>query len=233
MLKIIFENKNLLVINKPAGINVHPAFPGQKNTLVDQILKEYPEIKKVGEDSLRPGIIHRLDKDTSGLLIIAKNNQAFNFLKQQFQNRKIIKKYLALVHGQVKENRGTITKSISLSKKDHKKRTPLLTNKSQKAWTEYKVIKRYKDYTLLKAFPKTGRTHQIRIHLASIGHPICRDKQYQFKRQKNPTNLTHQFLHAEYLKFESLNGKIIELESSLPKDLAQVLNNLKETYESN
>jgi len=218
-LKIIFENKNIIVIDKPAGLTVHPVKPEQDDTLVNGLIAYYPEIKKVGDDSLRPGIVHRLDKDTSGLMVVAKNNSVFDYLKKQFQERKVIKKYLALVCGQVKDKKGTITKAISLSKKDHKKRSALLDEKSKKAWTEYRVLKRFKNYTLLEVEPKTGRTHQIRVHLASIGHPIAGDKQYKFKRQSWPANLTRQFLHAAYLKFQLPNGKVKEFKSELPRDL--------------
>ena len=236
MLKIVFENQDIIVINKPANLTVHPVKklngtsptkPEQDNTLVNQLLAYYPEIKDVGEDSLRPGIIHRLDKDTSGLIIIAKNNKAFEYLKKQFQERKVIKRYLALVHGKVKDEKGTITKSISLSKKDHLKRSALLDEKSKPAWTEYQVKKYFNNYTLLEVAPKTGRTHQIRIHLASIGHPITGDKQYKFKRQINPKNLNRQFLHASYLKFKLPNGKIAEFKSKLPQDLEKVLESIK------
>ncbi|MBL7053250.1 MAG: RluA family pseudouridine synthase [Candidatus Portnoybacteria bacterium] len=227
MLKIVFENQNIIVINKPAGLTVHPTRPEQDNTLVNQLLAYYPEIKDIGEDSLRPGIIHRLDKDTSGLMIIAKNNKSFEYLKKQFQERKVIKKYLALVHGKVKDEKGTITKSISLSKKDHLKRSALLDEKSKPAWTEYIVKKYFNNYTLLEVTPKTGRTHQIRIHLTSIGYPITGDKQYKFKRQINPKNLNRQFLHASYLKFKLPDGKIAEFKSKLPQDLEEVLESIK------
>lgn len=223
MEKIIYQDNDLIIIDKPAGLTVHPTKPEQTNTLVDQLISDYPEIKKVGDDPLRPGIIHRLDKDTSGLIIIAKNNKSFQSLKKQFQERKVIKKYLALVYGKVKDDRGTVTKSISFSKKDYKKRSALLDNKSKSAWTEYQVIQRFDDYTLLEVLPKTGRTHQIRIHLKSIGHPIVGDKQYKFKRQKTITGLSRQFLHAQYLKFNMLDGKIAEFKSELPKDLETIL----------
>lgn len=229
-MKIIYEDNDIIVIDKPADLTVHPIRLGQNDTLVNQLLDKYPEIKNVGDDSLRPGIVHRLDKDTSGLMVIAKNNKSFEYLKKQFSERKIIKKYLALVNGRVKDKKGTITKSISLSKKDHRKRSALLDEKSQKAWTEYKVIKRFsvKDehYTLLEVSIKTGRTHQIRIHLSSIGHPVAGDKQYKFKRQSSPENLNRQFLHAFYLKFKLPNGKIMEFKLDLPKDLKSVLQNL-------
>lgn len=229
-MKIVFEDNNIIVIDKPANLTVHPTKLEQTNTLVNQLIAYYPAIKGVGDPStssrqvnLRPGIVHRLDKDTSGLIIIAKNNKSFEYLKKQFQQRKIIKKYLALVYGKVKDTKGVITKSISLSKKDYNKRSALLDGKSKSAWTEYRVIKRFNDYTLLEIYPKTGRTHQIRIHLKSIGYPIVGDKQYKFKRQKTLQGLTRQFLHAQYLKFNMLNGKIAEFKSELPKDLETVL----------
>ncbi|MAF20863.1 MAG: RNA pseudouridine synthase [Parcubacteria group bacterium] len=223
MEKIIYQDNDIIIINKPAGLTIHPTKPEQNNTLVDQLIKHYPAIKKIGDDPLRPGIVHRLDKDTSGLIIIAKSNKAFNYLKKQFQARKVIKKYMALVHGKVKDNQGTITKSISFSKKDYKKRSALLDEKSKSAWTEYKIVKRFDNYTLLEVYLKTGRTHQIRIHLKSIGHPIVGDKQYKFKRQKTPQGLSRQFLHAQYLKFRKSDGKIAEFKSELPEDLKNIL----------
>jgi 23S rRNA pseudouridine1911/1915/1917 synthase len=244
-MKIIFEDKNILVIDKPAGLTVHPVKPNQDNTLVNQILAYCPKIKDVGDDALRPGIVHRLDKDTSGLIIVAKNQSAFEHLKKQFQERKVIKKYLALVMGQVKDEKGVIAKAISLSKKDHRKRSALLDDKSKKAWTEYKVLKYYpstssgsknllperskaksKAYTLLEVYPKTGRTHQIRVHLASLGHPIAGDKQYKFKRQTWPADLERQFLHAAYLKLTLPDGKIREFKSELPQELKRILEDL-------
>jgi 23S rRNA pseudouridine1911/1915/1917 synthase len=226
-LKIVFEDDDVVVIDKPADLTVHPIKPEQDDTLVNGLLTYYPEIEKVGDDSLRPGIVHRLDKDTSGLIMVAKNNSAFEYLKKQFQQRKVIKKYLALVIGKVKDKKGTITKAISLSRKDRKKRSALLDNKSKPAWTEYLVIKIFKDYSLLEVYPKTGRTHQIRVHLASIGHPIAGDKQYKFKRQPCPENLSRQFLHAAYLKFQLPSGKIMEFKSELPKDLKENLEKLE------
>lgn len=222
-MKIIFENKDILVINKPAGLIVHPVNKSQKNTLVNQILSYYPKIKDVGDDALRPGIVHRLDKDTSGLMVVAKNNSAFEYLKKQFAEQKVVKKYLALVIGKVKDKKGIITKAISLSKKDYQKRSALLDDKAKKAWTEYQVLKSFKDYTLLEVKPKTGRTHQIRVHLASIGYPLAGDKQYKFKRQPWPENLNRQFLHAAYLKFQLPGGKMMEFKSELPRDLEEAL----------
>lgn len=222
-LKIVYQNKNVLVIDKPAGLTIHPIKSEQNDTLVNGLIASYPEIKKVGDDALRPGIVHRLDKDTSGLMVVAKNNTAFEYLKKQFAEQKVVKKYLALVTGKVKDKKGIITKAISLSKKDHKKRSALLDDKAKKAWTEYRVLKSFKDYTLLEVKPKTGRTHQIRVHLASIGHPLAGDKQYKFKRQPRPANLKRQFLHAAYLKFQLPDGKVKEFKSELPSDLEEVI----------
>jgi len=204
--------------------------------LVNGLLAYYPEIKNVGDNPLRPGIVHRLDKDTSGVMVIAKDNQSFEYLKKQFQERETEKQYLALVVGKVKDKKGTITKSISQSRKDHRKRSALFGEKSKPAWTEYEVVEYYQDaskkqYTLVKAMPKTGRTHQIRIHLASIGYPIAGDKQYKFKRQPCPKNLRRHFLHAHHLKFQLSNGKMMEFKSELPQDLKRTLEGLIKIYE--
>jgi len=226
-MKILFEDNNIIIIDKPANLTVHPINETQKDTLVDQLLAYYPEIKNVGDNILRPGIVHRLDKDTSGLMVIAKNNKVFEHLKKQFQNREITKKYLTLVHGIVKDDQGIMTKSISFSKKDFKKRSALLDENSKSAITRYEVIERFKDYTLLQASPETGRTHQIRIHCHSIGHPVVGDQQYKFKRKITPENLTRQFLHAAYLKFKLVDGKMMEFKSELPKELKEVIESIK------
>jgi len=226
MFKTVYEDKDVIVLDKPAGLITHPPKSGyHQKTLVDFLIKKYPSIKNVGDDPLRPGLVHRLDKDTSGLMVVAKNQKSFEYLKKQFQERKVEKHYLVLVHSHVKDKKGVITKSISLSKKG--KRAALLDTKSKKAWTEYQVLKYYpikdKDYTLLEVEPQTGRTHQIRVHLASIGHPVAGDTQYKFKRQVEPANLKRQFLHAAVLKFQLPDDKMIELKSPLPKDLKDVL----------
>lgn len=225
-LKIIFENEDIIVVDKPANLLVHP-IKDEKDTLVNGLISYCPSIKNVGDDPLRPGIVHRLDRDTSGLIVVAKNNSSFLFLKKQFQEREMEKKYLALVHGKVKDKKGTITKVISSSKKDYRRKRVLLDDKAKKAWTDYRVIKYLKDYTLLEVSPKTGRTHQIRVHLASIGHPIVGDKEYRFKRQKTPENLGRQFLHAKHLKFKLPSGKIVEFKSELPKDLKKVYEKIR------
>lgn len=228
---IIYEDRDIVVIDKPAGLVIHPSNTCKAGTLVNALLGRWPDLKNVGENKLRPGIVHRLDKDTSGLLIVTKNNQTFKYLKDQFQKRKIEKHYIALVTGQIKEERGIIKKPIERSKRVPIKQKTIEgkneTKKSKKAETAYKVIERFKDYTLLEAIPKTGRMHQIRVHFASIGHPLAGDKKYTFKRHKYPVGLARHFLHANYLKFKLPNGKMIELESKLPRDLDEFLDKLK------
>jgi len=223
--KIIYEDKDVLAINKPAGLLVHGP-----NSLVDWLLKKYPEIKDVGEDSIRPGIVHRLDKDTSGVLLVAKNQKAFEYLKEQFQNRKIKKKYIALVEGNIKDSNGIIDLPIGKSKKDFRKKssTGKIVGKIREAITEYKVLKRFKNFTLVEVFPKTGRTHQIRVHFKAINHPVAGDKLYG--RQNN---LNRQFLHASSLEFNLPNGARIKLEADLPEDLKNFLNMLNYEYDKN
>jgi len=225
--EIIYENKDLAAVNKPAGFLTHstPTTDEKSKTLTDWLLKKYPEIKNVGDPStssgqapsansgqanLRPGIVHRLDKDTSGVILVAKNQKTFEFLKKQFQERKIKKTYLALVKGDVKKTNGKID-------------TPIQRFiKSREAETEYKVIKKFKNYTLLEAYPKTGRTHQIRIHLKSIGHPVVCEKLYA-KKPQCPLGLTRHFLHAKSLEFLSPEDTKIKIEAELPADLKSAL----------
>lgn len=250
-IKILYEDKNFLAVYKPAGVLVHGTQLRMQNaelrikesTLVDFLIKKYPEIKTVGDDpKTRPGIVHRLDKDTSGVILIARNQKYFEYLKNLFQTGQIKKTYLALVYGKVSPVRngasngvepktGIIEKPIFL-KPGTTKRTVHEGKMEKPAITEYKVIKflklkdddKEKIFSLLKIFPKTGRTHQIRIHLSSIGHPIVGDTFYGHKT--NPLGLTRQFLHAESLEFSQENGKRIKIETGLPEDLKKVLTNL-------
>jgi 23S rRNA pseudouridine1911/1915/1917 synthase len=255
-LKIIYEDKNIIAIDKPAGISVHPATAGQNDTIANAILAYCPAIKDVGDEpNLRPGIVHRLDKETSGILVIAKNKETFDWLKKQFAERKIIKRYTALALGKFKEKQGVISKPIGRAK-DFRKRTTTTIKEQKEAVTYYKNLKHYsssstplrpnghlaapvgveslrasegrkiREYSLVEAEPKTGRTHQIRVHFASLGHPLAGDKLYGFKNQIAIPSLKRHFLHASYLKFSLLDGKMIELKSELPKDLEDVLANL-------
>ncbi len=212
---IIYEDDYLIVIDKPAGLLVHPV-KNENNTLLDFLKNKYPNAQ----------LVHRLDKDTSGLMIVAKNQKTYEWLKSQFQNRQIKKKYIALVHGILKDKKGIIAKSISKSRKRGGRQTIAPIGKRREAITRYTVIKEFSNYTLLEAMPETGRTHQIRVHLASIGHPIAGDERYKFKRQQKLERLNRQFLHASYLQFKMSDGNIKEFYSNLPEELNKVLEKL-------
>ncbi|MCX6813935.1 MAG: RluA family pseudouridine synthase [Candidatus Azambacteria bacterium] len=231
-LNIVYEDKDIIVLNKQAGISVHPSVNEPNKTLVNALIAKYPEIKNVGDDPIRPGIVHRLDKDTSGLLVVAKNQKTFEFLKKQWQDGRVIKKYLALVWGRPKE-KGEIVSELMRSLKDFRKRMVVRPEKQKDkeikgriAITEYKVIKKFRDYSLIEVYPKTGRMHQIRVHMASLGHPLAGDKIYG-KSKKKPEGLTRQFLHAFYLKFSLPDGRSLAFEADLPKDLEAILTKLE------
>ncbi len=209
---IIYEDGNIIIIDKPAGLLVHPTSKKERNTLIDY----FPNAR----------LAHRLDKDTSGLLIFAKNEKIHDWLKGQFKNRQIKKRYITLVHGSLKDKTGIITKTISRSRKRGGSQTTAPIGKRREAITRYTVLKEFEGYTYLEVTPETGRTHQIRVHLASIGHPIAGDEKYKFKRQPTPERLKRQFLHASYLKFSLPNGEVKEFHSELPKDLEKILKNL-------
>lgn len=228
-LSIVYEDKDVIVLDKPAGLIVHPSASQKSGTLINGLLARYPLLKNVGENPLRPGLVHRLDKDTSGLMIVAKNNQAFEFLKNQFKNKLVEKKYLALVVGKPKESSGEIKTFITRSKSDPTKQK-VDDKTGKKAITLYKTIKEYKDFTLLEAQPKTGRMHQIRVHLAWLSNPVAGDKKYRKYRQKNqplPANLKRQFLHAYSLKLNLPGGQKKTFHSPLPPDLETFLSALE------
>lgn len=225
-LEVVYEDDDVVVVNKQAGISVHPSINEPAGTLANALIARYPELGGVGEDPLRPGIVHRLDKDTSGILVVARNQETFEFLKKEWQAGAVAKKYFALVWGRPKEN-GEIISELARSIKDFRKRMVVKPKEGQElrgklAITEYKVVKKFKDFSLVEVYPKTGRTHQIRVHMASIGHPVVGDKIYG-KRREMPAGLTRQFLHAYYLNFSLPNGKKLALEAGLPDDLEQVL----------
>jgi len=242
-LKVIYKDKDILVIDKPAGIIVFPerkikekiSCGEQSRTIIDYFLEKFPILKNVGQ-SPRFGIVHRLDKETSGILLIAKNNETLEFLQRQFRERRVIKKYLALVIGKINERGGEINTLIGRAPKDRRKQKVYLPfepeakgKKLRKAITEYRVLAHLRQdsgektryYTLIEAIPKTGRKHQIRCHLAHLSHPIAGDKLYGFKNQPKPQHLNRLFLHAYYLK-TNLNDREIEFKSDLPKDLKDV-----------
>jgi 23S rRNA pseudouridine1911/1915/1917 synthase len=229
--KIIEEDKNFIVIDKPAGLITHPSDSVHEPTLVNGLLAKFPEIEKVGEDKLRPGIVHRLDRDVSGLMVIAREQKMFEYLKKQFQERTITKQYIALVHGLVtEEEEGVIDTPIgrSVSKSGKMAAHTEEFDGDKQAKTEYKVIERIKNYTLILATIHTGRTHQIRVHLNSIEHPVVGDTLYTNKRinTKHAASLGRLFLHATILGFNDLSDKKKEYESKLPKDLKDFLKTL-------
>lgn len=229
-IEIIFEDEDFLIINKPPGISVHPSFSETKGTVVNWLIYHLPRIKSVGDsledENIRPGIVHRLDKETSGVMAIAKNQRSFLFLKKQFQNHGVTKKYIALVNGSPNGDSGKIDLNIARSKSDPTKNTTTKSrNEGRHALTYWKVLKRYPDHSLLEVTPKTGRMHQIRVHLKSIGLPIAGDKKYGIK-SKGPKHLGRMFLHAEYLSFKNLNGEKMSFSTPLPDDLTNCLRNL-------
>ncbi|MFA4999694.1 MAG: RluA family pseudouridine synthase [Parcubacteria group bacterium] len=229
---VIYESANYVVVNKPAGVLMHGVkVKGggirEELTFVDWAMGKYPEIKKVGDDpETRPGIVHRIDKETSGVVIIARNQKYFEYLKSLFDKKRMAKKYIALVYGEVKNDKGVIEKPIGI-KSGTIKRTIHGGKMVKNAKTEYKVIKRYDGYTLLEAYPKTGRTHQIRVHLASIGHPIVGDCLYGGKKEKrSPLEASRQFLHAAEIQFESKPGELVTFTAPLPDELTKVLKSI-------
>lgn len=228
-LKILFEDKNIIVINKQAGIQVHPSHNEKINTTANALLNYFPEIKNVHDDSadgkMRPGIVHRLDRDTSGVMVVAKNLKSFMELKKLFKERKVSKKYIAICEGILKNKEGVIQKPIARSS-TYRKQIIARGNTKTKikiAETRYKVLKEYKKCSLVEAMPKTGRMHQIRLHLSSIGNPIVGDLLY--KNKKSETKASRQMLHAKELKFD-LFGKKCNFSAPLPDDFNDFLANI-------
>jgi 23S rRNA pseudouridine1911/1915/1917 synthase len=227
MPKIIYQDENIIATDKPVGLSVHRGVETKEKTLVDFLLEKFPEIKNVGDDpEIRPGIVHRLDKETSGIIVIARNQKYFEYLKSLFKERKIEKKYLALVFGKLKNKEGKIEGEMGRSRRDFRKqalvRGKINVRKERYSLTYYKVLKESGDYSLLEVSPKTGRTHQIRVHLHSIGHPIVGDKKYIFKEHKN-IETPRMFLHAESISFAGPEGQEYFFKSDLPKEFETYL----------
>lgn len=239
----------MVAIHKPAGLKVHPAFSNgvhpafssgarddgrtRELTLVDWVLRRYPELKNVGEPFVvgdakhkaqsvidRPGIVHRLDKETSGVLLIAKNQETFLYLKNLFKERLVRKTYRAFVHGKVREKEGVIDRPIARSGKDSRLRSAddNKRGKAREALTEYKVLSAGSMYSYVEVYPKTGRTHQIRVHLKFLGYPIICDTLYAPKREC-PKTLGRLGLHAYALQFKNEEGVELRLEAPLPEDM--------------
>lgn len=224
-LEIIYDDNDIIVINKPKGIVVHPANGNPDGTIVNAIMNICKDSLSGIGGELRPGIVHRLDKDTSGLLIIAKNDKAHINMSEQIKDRKVKKTYIALVRGVVKENEATINMPIGRSTKDRKKMA--VTKKGKEAITHFRVLQRYDKYTLLEIKIDTGRTHQIRVHLAEIGYPVIGD--YTYSNGKNEFGIQGQLLHAKRLEFtHPITNKEMKLEVEEPEEFKNVLQQLKD-----
>lgn len=227
---IIYDDDDVFVINKPAGLLVHGTQSrnaGDEKTLVKWIVKRYPEIARVGDDpAKRPGIVHRLDRDTSGVMIIAKKQRTFIHLKNLFKNRDIKKTYRAIVYGAMPKGGGIIEKPISI-KPGTVVRTVHGGKMTKEALTEYRALQVFKDFSWVEILPKTGRTHQVRLHLASINHPIVGDPLYGKKRKITIPGVTRQMLHAYSAEFSLPRGKRIRVVADLPADMANALEYLR------
>jgi len=247
-IEIIYEDEDFLVINKPSGLIVHKTSSNSDLTLADYLLKFRPDLDGIGEDESRPGIVHRLDKDASGLMVVAKNNQSFAALKKQFKNRTVIKEYITLIHGKIIKNEGEIRFPITRSKSGHKMAALPLNfgdkkklsnrdqgnikakNKAREALTLFTVEKKWPHFSLVSVNIKTGRTHQIRVHFAAYGHPLLGDDLYGTPKTKIKNKkyaLGRIFLVAQKLSFKNLSGEMKEFQIELPKQLQDFLKKLK------
>ena len=243
--EVVYKDRHFLVLSKPAGLLMHPFRVGTDHgklvitepTLTDWLKTHYPETKKVGDNpEMRPGLVHRLDRDTSGLVIVARDQETFAYFKSLFQGGGIQKTYLALVSGKLKNEKGVIEKPISL-KSGTIKRTVHGGKMTKEAVTEYEVIEVFQQgsawYSLVRVKPKTGRTHQIRVHLASIGHPILGDALYGSKKrsENKAVTVSRLMLHAAALSFTSADKKLIEIEAPPPIDFKTALDDLRISME--
>ena len=220
-LEIIYEDNDIIVVNKPKGMVVHPANGNPDGTLVNAIMAICKNSLSGIGGEIRPGIVHRLDKDTSGIIIIAKNDKAHINLSEQIKNHEVKKTYIAIVRGVVKENQATINMPIGRSNKDRKKMA--ISKNGKEAITHFKVLKRYPEYTVLEVNIETGRTHQIRVHLAQIGYPCIGDETYS--SGKNKCGIKGQALHAKSLEFKHpTTGKQMKLEAKLPEYMKKLIN---------
>lgn len=224
-LDIIFENDDLIVVNKPAGMVVHPAAGHASGTLVNAVLGYDPDMEGIGGEE-RPGLVHRLDKETSGLIVLAKNERAHNWLQEQFRLRKVEKTYLALVDGKPPTPAGRVEAPIGRDPSHRKKMAIVSAGRGREAVSEYKTLEVFKEHTLLEFHPRTGRTHQIRLHCAFLGCPIVGDSVYG--KRNFTLEIRRHFLHAFRLKIMLPNEKQPHtFEAELPADLKKVLDDVK------
>ncbi|EJN93736.1 RluA family pseudouridine synthase [Streptococcus ratti] len=221
-LDIIYEDADVAVVNKPQGMVVHPSAGHPSGTLVNALLFHIKDLSTIN-GVVRPGIVHRIDKDTSGLLMIAKNDRAHQFLADELKEKKSLRQYLAIVHGNLPNDRGVIEAPIGRSDKDRKKQA--VTAKGKPALTHFQVVEHLGDYTLVKLTLETGRTHQIRVHMAYIGHPLAGDPLYAPKKTLKGQG---QFLHAETLAFtHPVTGQLMRFSAEVPAIFQETLEQLR------
>ncbi len=223
--EIIYSDDDFIVINKPPGISVHGGVSVSGPTVADFLLKKFPEIKNVGDDpKIRPGIVHRLDKDTSGVMVVARNQKSFEELKKIFQERRVEKIYWAIVCGRPKEKHGVISLPIGRIVKNPLKRGVEIgkgrIRGAREAITEYKVLKEGSEYSLMELKPQTGRMHQLRVHLKAIGHPVACDRVYGGKNVCCPEGAERQLLHASSISFSFPEGRKLRFEADPPADFS-------------
>jgi len=224
-LDIVYEDGDVLVVNKPQGMVVHPAAGNYSGTLVNALLEHCDDLSGIN-GVIRPGIVHRIDKDTSGLLVVAKNDRAHLELARQIKEHSVSRRYLALVHGNITEPKGVIDAPVGRDPRDRKKMA-VVTRNSKPAVTRYTVLERLDGFTLVECALETGRTHQIRVHMAYIGHPVAGDPVYGPK--KNPLGLAGQALHAFELGFRHpANGEYREFKAEIPEYFTELLNRLRQ-----
>ncbi|MCW3491203.1 RluA family pseudouridine synthase [Dethiobacter alkaliphilus] len=224
-LDILYEDKDVLVLNKPKGLVIHPAAGHAGGTLVNALLHHCDDLSGIGGEA-RPGIVHRLDKDTSGVMVVAKNDRAHLSLSRQFKAHSVTREYVAIVHGEPAVGQGTIDAAIARHPKERKKMALTTADKGRRAVTHFKVLDRFGEYSYLALRLETGRTHQIRVHLSSLGHPVVGDPVYGYKKQK--FKLSGQALHARLLGFNHpADGRYLEFAGEPPEEFRRLLNLLR------
>lgn len=221
-LDIVYEDEHLLVVNKPQNMVVHPAAGNYEGTLVNALMHHCGDSLSGINGVIRPGIVHRIDKDTSGLLLVAKDDATHIGLSEQIKEHSLTRKYIAIVHGNFKNDEGTVDAPIGRHPTD-RKRMCITEKNSKNAVTHYRVLRRFMEYTLVECKLETGRTHQIRVHMASLGHPVMGDKTYGVKKEKY--NLSGQLLHAKIVGFiHPVTNEYMEFETDIPERFNKFLN---------
>ncbi len=226
-IKVLFETDEYIIINKPAKLLVH-ALPDRQNipSLIDWLIDKYPQTRQLGENPLRPALVHRLDKEVSGLMVIPLTQDMLDYLKMQFKLRKVKKEYTALAYGNFEDVEGEINLPISRSKNTGRMAAHSIEQGGKRASTHFEVIETYVNYSLLKVQISTGRTNQIRVHFQALGHSLVGDTLYTTRNIMNPIDLGRVFLHASMLEFTLPSGDKVSYTSELPKDLEELLTTL-------